>query len=156
MWHHVWSGNHLPALWHLPHCLPIYRPAVLPELSSQYEEHSKEEECKACLQLLWRTLAMTVWSRGRAGRGAKYLSVCLFQASSPFCQKMGPLFTIFGSPCDWGTVIGCKSYVNYFEECLKDTTSTMQEKEESHRILPSPAATDRNRQWQVFARLLRQ
>ena len=23
---------------------------------------------------------------------------------SPFCQKLCPLFTIFGSPCNWGTV----------------------------------------------------
>ena len=34
----------------------------------------------------------------------RILGPLLRQKGSPFCPKLGPLFTIFGSPCDWGTV----------------------------------------------------
>ena len=33
----------------------------------------------------------------------RILGPVLRQKRSPFCQKLGLLITIFGSPCDWGT-----------------------------------------------------
>ena len=50
----------------------------------------------------------------------RILGPLLRQKGSPFCQKLGPLFTIFGSPCDCGTVgfINCWKFLH---SCFRNT-----------------------------------